>query len=224
MIRTVTDPEFVDLVTNPATLAVIAAMGWATPTHTDGYVISKPPGGVRLFWHYDWFCWDDPVSYDQSPPQIFAMYYLQDTTRANGSLRVIPGSHRTHNALHDLLDEPHSAELTKAGDLSHPGFSTRQDEIDVPIRAGDLLLGDARLLHAAHANNSDERRTLVTIWYQPDFDALPERAQAQMMAKLHHPPEAYPAEARAKLATITPRYAGEAVPYERQLYRPCPEV
>ena len=55
-------------------------------------------------------------------------------------------------------------------------------------------------------------------------DALPERAQAQMMAKLHHPPEGYPAEARAKLETITPRYAGEAEPYGRQLYRKRPEA
>jgi ectoine hydroxylase-related dioxygenase (phytanoyl-CoA dioxygenase family) len=37
--------------------------------------------------------------------------------------------------------------------------------VDVEVKAGDLVLGDARLLHAAHANNSDRRRTLITMWW-----------------------------------------------------------
>lgn len=168
MIRTIADPEFADLVAHPATLAVLAAMGWA-PTHTDGYLISKPPGGVRLFWHYDWFAWDDPVSYANQPGQIFAMYYLQDTRPENGCLRVIPGSHRRPNALHRLLGEPHGAALTAAENMAAPEFSTRPDEVDVVVQAGDLVLGDARLLHAAHANSSAERRSLITLLVSARF-------------------------------------------------------
>ena len=48
------------------------------------------------------------------PPQVFCMYYLTDTCRENGCLRVIPGSHTRHNPLHDLVAEPHSAALGRA--------------------------------------------------------------------------------------------------------------
>ena len=35
----------------------------------------------------------------------------------------------------------------------------------MPVRAGDLVINDARLLHAAHANRTDKRRTLVLQWH-----------------------------------------------------------
>ena len=183
MLTTREDPLFAELIAHPAALAALRSLGFARPTFSDGYVISKPPRGPRLFWHYDWFAWQDPRSYETPPPQVFAMYYLSDTTPENGCLRVIPGSHVTHNPLHDALGAPHSEELGRARNLDAPEFSTRPDEIDVPVRAGDLLIGDARLLHAAHSNKTDERRTLITLWYQPDLASLPAPMQAQMAAK-----------------------------------------
>ena len=45
--------------------------------------------------------------------------------------------------------------------------------IDVEVKAGDLVLGDARMLHAAHANKSDKRRTLITMWYLPEYEKFP---------------------------------------------------
>lgn len=219
MIPTTKDPAFADLVTHPRALAAFAELGYARPTFTDGYVISKPGGGKPLFWHYDWFSWDDPVSHRDEPGQLFAMYYLTDTSRENGCLRVIPGSHRRHNPLHDLLLEPHSGKLSHADDMNNVAFSTRPDELDVPVRAGDLLIGDARLLHAAHANRTDERRTLITLWYQPDFAGLPERVQAQLMTHVRQPGDWWPEESRAKLSAMFPRYQGGAEPYPRTLYR-----
>jgi len=219
LLPTTGDPIFAELVTYRPALDALAALGFPHPTFTDGYVISKPGHSPRLFWHYDWFAWEDPYSYGPVPPQVFAMYYLSDTTPENGCLRVIPGSHTRHNPLHDLLAEPHSERLSRARDLSLPEFSTRPDEADVPVRAGDLLVGDARLLHAAHANETDERRTLITLWYQPRFDAMPERIQAQMAAKIQHAPEWWPAEARERYSALLPRYDSDAAPYARTLYR-----
>jgi len=43
--------------------------------------------------------------------------------------------------------------------MNHP------DAVDLPVKAGDLVLNDARLLHAARANNTDRRRTLVLQWH-----------------------------------------------------------
>ena len=220
MMPIVSDPFFAEIIAWPKALAALAALGFASPTFSDGYIISKPPHSPRLFWHYDWFAWEDPRSHEPVPPQVFLMYYLTDTRPENGCLRVIPGSHRTHNPLHDVIDAPHSKELAEGEHLDRVEFSRRPDEVDVPIKAGDLLLGDARLLHATHANNSDEGRTLLTLWYQPDLKSLPERMQAQMAAKAQRIPDSWPPEARQRVEPLWARYEGSAAPYERTLYWP----
>ena len=219
MFHTTKSPVFAELIALPSALAALNGMGFAHPTFSDGYVISKPGHSPRLFWHYDWFAWQDPRSFEPVPSQIFLMYYLTDTTPQNGCLRVIPGSHIHHNPLHDLLRAPHSRELGEAQDANAPEFSTRPDEQDVPARAGDVVIGDARLLHATHANQTDERRTVITLWFQPDLTALPERMQAQMAAKVHPVPAEWPAEARDLVEPLLTRYTGNALPYERTLYR-----
>jgi hypothetical protein len=219
MLWTNADPIFAELIGLPAALNAFASMGWPRPTFTDGYVISKPPQSPRLFWHYDWFAWEDDYSFGNDPPQLFAMYYLSDTRRENGCLRVIPGSHIKHNALHDALLEPHGKALSEASDLQNPAFSTRPDEIDVCVKAGDLLIGDARLLHAAHENTTSERRTLITLWYQPDFEHLPERIKAQMVAKTQKIPAEWPDRAKQLLKPLLPKYTGAATPCGRSLYR-----
>ena len=225
MLRANENPLFAELITLPAALDVLRGLGFADPTYSDGYIISKPGHSPRLFWHYDWFSWQDPRSYDALPQQLFLMYYLTNTTRENGCLRVIPGSHIHHNPLHDLLNEPHSARLASATDTDLPEFSDRPDEADVPVKAGDLVIGDARLLHAAHANQTDERRTLITLWYQPDLQSLPERMQAQMVRKTQPLPEDWDAASRDLLMPLlaSTRYQGDALPYERTLYRKRPE-
>jgi hypothetical protein len=213
------DPAYAELIAHPDALESLRALGWDRPTYTDGWLISKPGGSPRLFWHYDWFAWEDEFSFRAEPPQVFLMYYLNDTRRENGCLRVIPGSHVRHNLLHDLLPPPHSQDVKREADPSRPEFSDRSDEVDVPVRAGDLLIGDARLLHAAHANTTVERRSLVTLWFQPDFDAMPERLQAQMVAKTQRPPNDWPDAARRRVTPLLPHYDGTAEPYGRSLYR-----
>ena len=221
MVPIVCDPFFADIIAHPRALEALAMLGYGNPVFSNGYIISKPPRSLRLFWHYDWFAWEDPRSYEPEPPQVFLMYYLSDTRPGNGCLRVIPGSHLNHNPLHDLLDQPHSENLQRGINLDSAEFSHRPDEIDVPIRAGDLLVGDARLLHATHPNDSDERRTVLTLWYQPDLPSLPERMQAQMAAddKLQRIPDDWPEDARQKVEALLARYDGGAEPYGRQLYR-----
>ena len=219
MFPTTRDPLFAELIALPQALACLHALGFAHPTFSDGYVISKPGHSPRLFWHYDWFAWQDARSYDPVPPQLFLMYYLSDTTPQNGCLRVIPGSHLHPNPLHDLLRAPHSEALGQVRDADAPEFSTRPDEVDVTVKAGELVIGDARLLHATHRNTTDERRTVITLWFQPDLPSLPERMQAQMAAKVQPIPSDWPEHAQALVSPLLTRYAGTALPYERTLYQ-----
>ena len=165
-------PEFADLIAFRPTLDALRGMGMADVRFSSGYVISKPPRGPALFWHQDWWGWDDPISATDHICQIFLFYYLSDTTRENGCLRVIPGSHRRRHPLHDVL-QAHSAELARVADPAAAAFRDWPDERAVPVSAGDLVIGDARLLHGTYPNASGHERTLITLWYHPEFAALP---------------------------------------------------
>lgn len=220
MMSAMTDPMLAELITLPSALKALADLGYTAPTFTDGYLISKLGHSPRLFWHYDWFAWKDPDARAREPQQIFLMYYLIDTTPENGCLRVIPGSHRQHNPLHELLSSPHSPELSRIDNPDNPAFSTRPDEVDVPVKAGDLIIGDARMLHAAHANTSEQLRTVITLWIQPRFAELPDRVKAQMVQKTHAVPTEWPEDARQAVESMQPQYGGHAEPYGRDLYEP----
>lgn len=222
MVPTSSDPTYVELITLPAALEALAGLGWPRPRFSDGWVISKPGGGPRLFWHLDWFTWQDEASLRPEPCQIALMYYLDPTRRENGCLRVIPGSHRWHNPLHDLLSRPR-AELSVGGHDDDPEFGDRPDEVDVEVGPGDLLITDARLLHAGHPNRTDERRRLITLWYQPELDRLPEAMQAQMAAKAQPAPADWPGSARDRLDAILTRYTGDVTAYGRAAYRRLPD-
>lgn len=219
MIPASSDPLLAELITWPPALEVFRAMGYPRPSFSDGWIISKPPRGPRLFWHHDWFAWDDPASYRREPLQVALMYYLHDTTRENGCLRVIPGSHNRHNPLYEMLDAPRE-ELVGSDDSARPEFADRPDEMDVPVRPGDLVIADARLLHAARENRTHERRLLITLWYQPDLTSLPERIRAQMAAKAQTPGSEWPEHAIKLWESIRTRYDGVVEPCPRTMYRP----
>ena len=105
------------------------------------------------------------------------MYYLEDTSRHNGCLRLLPGSHRRRLDLHDL-GVAHELEINSIENAADPHFLDHEGEVDVPVRAGDLVGGDARMFHAAHSNESGQRRTVITIWFYPLFSRLLEPVQS----------------------------------------------
>ena len=166
-------PAFAELIAYPRAMGVLAELGFDQPKVWSGFVIRKPPNAPPLFWHQDGVLWDHPISYTDQPQQYFMMYYLVDTNRHNGCWRLVPGSHLKRHALHDL--RPRDADgVKRASNLEHAAFQHAEGEVDVPVRAGDVVIGDSRLMHAAHANQSDERRTVLTIWYWPCYDELPD--------------------------------------------------
>ena len=123
------------------------------------------------------------ISYMDIPQQLFLMYYLVDTRIENGCLRVIAGSHRKRHRMHDAVPTAHTDELRRATDPSHPVYQPMAEDQAVPVRAGDLVIGDSRLLHGSFANQSGQRRTVITLWYHPIFDTAPPRIQAHLSNK-----------------------------------------
>ena len=203
-------PPFAALIAYPGLQEMFSRMGLDDTRFTSGYVISKPPGGPALFWHQDWWGWDDPSSYTPLPQQLFLMYYLVDTTPHNGCLRLLRGSHRKRHRMHDEVPNAHTDALRRVADPDHPAYQSIPEEVDVPVAAGDVVIGDARLLHSAHANKSAQRRTVITLWYFPYFDLLSDG----LRATIARPREwvGWDDEDRARVADLLPIYEGTAAP------------
>jgi len=205
-------PVFARLFTWPKALQALADLGFTKPKWWSAFLLSKPPHAPPLYWHQDWWAWDDSISASPVPAQVFLMYYLTDTNPINGCLRVIPGTHWHRNPLHDLLPAAHTDETYEANPDSAL-FSKRPDEADVPVKAGDLLIGDARLLHAAYANQTDHHRSLLTLWYLPDYDNLPDPIKARVtLLKPQQPPGFHDTPEGKLLEPFIPTYEGTAEP------------
>ncbi len=217
-------PGFAGLIASPRERGIFAGLGFADPRFSSGYVISKPAHSPALFWHQDWWAWDDPISYRETIAQVFLFYYLTDTRIENGCLRVVPGSHRRRHSLHDQ-PPAHDQDLSRVANPDRPVYQSVEGEVPVEVAAGSLVIGDARLLHGTYPNDSDTERTLITLWYHPDFAALPEPIRARIDFIFNRrgvdtdpdwadgmTPARWPAAARAKVETLLPAYDGGADP------------
>ena len=136
------------------------------------------------------------------------MYYLVDTERYNGCLRLIPGSHMKRHRLHDALPDAHTDDLRKMENPNSPIYQDIHEAGDVPVKAGDLVVGDSRLLHSAHGNKSDQRRTVITLWYMTEFDLLPAPLRARICNDKRH--DEWTAEVRNPIIDLIPNYCGDA--------------
>lgn len=177
--------SFAPLLAAPEILNELAELGGEDIRWTGGYLISKPAGGPPLFWHQDWWAWNEAISYAQEPAQLFVMVYLTPTVQDNGCLRVIPHSHHKWHELHDVA-AAHSEQLAAYQDANDPVFSDHPDEVAVCVEPGDLVIGDSRLLHGAYANKSDNERPLLTLWYVPNFNQLPVPIRARYSYQMRY--------------------------------------
>ena len=217
-------PDLAMIALSDTIMDALRSLGASDPRWTSGYLISKPPSGAPLFWHQDWWGWGWDASYDAPAPQLFVMIYLVDTTPENGCLRVIPGSHRNAHTLHGL-GTAHGQALAAYDDPDDPAYAEHPDQRAVPVTVGDVVVGDARLLHGAHANRSGAERPLLTLWYAPDWDRTPPPLRARFRqiydrADLdvedrrapERTPDDWPDAARARLAGRVPTRVPGATP------------
>ena len=159
------------LLESASTHNALNKMGFGDSTATGGIIIlTKEPSGPPLHWHQDWYHWDDPISCAPWPQHIFLKYYLTDTTPENGCLKVIPGTHCKRIAFHDKL--LYGNALNNALKLDDTGFEEKHPimfsehpaQVDVCVKAGSLVIRDARLLHSARRNCTNTRRTMLLVW------------------------------------------------------------
>ena len=144
------DPEIVELVSGVIGEDVIL---WGC------HVFCKPAAeGYETPWHQDGHYW--PI---RPLANCTVWVALEESTVANGCLRVIPRSHRG-GVLHPHLHEDRT-DLTlnqrMADDIDEAAA------VDLELQPGQMSLHDVYMIHGAKANTSTRRRTGVALRYMP---------------------------------------------------------
>jgi hypothetical protein len=145
--RRIPDAIATRFVSAPHLREVCTAIGLEPITSDQGLIaiLSRPAHSPPLYWHQGFMDWDHPSAATPWPTKIFLGTCLSDTSIENGCLRVIPGTHRKRIDLHDLLPDAHEESIRETT-LASVAFAERSDAMNLPMRAGDLLVCDARTL------------------------------------------------------------------------------
>jgi len=82
-------------------------------------------------------------------------------------------------------------------------YDRHHREIDVPIKSGDLLIGDARILHSTNSNETDQRRTVMTLWFLPRYNELSDIIKRGFSKYLYKPlPDSLSSDQMKKMKKI----------------------
>ena len=145
------DPEIVELVSDVLGDDLIL---WGC------HVFCKPAAeGYETPWHQDGHYW--PI---RPLANCTVWVALEESSRENGCLRVIPGSHAA-GQLHEHLHEDRN-DLTLNQRLAAGSFD-EASAVDIELQPGEMSLHDVYMIHGANANRSTKRRTGVALRYMP---------------------------------------------------------
>ena len=212
------DPAYSELISRQELLDGLASLGFVDLRFQSGFLISKPGHSPALFWHQDWWGWSHPSAYLPMPPQIGVMIYLGPTTVENGCLRAIPGTHLRRHPLHDSITA-HAEALSRVDEPQHELYQSAEDEMALSSTPGDVFAVDARLLHGAYPNSTDEERMLLTLWYHPSWSDLPpglrahaanvfNGAYSDLAPGAEPSPRDWPPQAFDRIAALVPEHPG----------------
>jgi ectoine hydroxylase-related dioxygenase (phytanoyl-CoA dioxygenase family) len=140
----------------------------------DQYVVKGPEGGLPFAWHQD----SGYVVGNGGPPDhapyLTCWCPLDDSTEENGTVRLIPGSHRGGIMRHDR----------QAGTNDLVGAPADSEGIVVEAKAGDVVAFSSLTLHATGANRSNRPRRVYLAQYTPEAMLNPGTRQLRRNAIL----------------------------------------
>ena len=139
-------------------------------------IMTKHPGFSSVtHWHQDIRYW-----HFQNNNLISVWLALTDEYPKNGSLRVIPGSHKIEYDINQLDKD----KFFRADLLENQRIIDQAS--DIILNQGDLLLFDARLLHCAGANQSEQVKYSLVFSYheQANFSRPNTRSSREVSISL----------------------------------------
>jgi len=152
--------DFFDLATHPDIVNLVSQVLGPDVILWGCHVFCKPAGeGFETPWHQDGHYW--PI---RPLANCTVWVALEPSTRENGCLRVIPGSHIA-KILYPHLHEDRS-DLTLNQRMADGSFDENQ-AADIELEPGQMSLHDIYMIHGAAANRSVIRRTGVALRYMP---------------------------------------------------------
>ena len=113
----------------------------------------KPPGGLGTKWHRDIEFFDCEPN-----PIINCIVVLEEMSRDNGGLKVVPGSHWSQRR--GKLDLKQEFCIT-----SQDPFCSVPGEVYVMCPAGSVILLDHFCLHGSETNHSDQSRRILSLGF-----------------------------------------------------------
>lgn len=123
----------------------------------DQFVVKGPEGGMAFSWHQD----SGYVVGNGGPadhaPYLTCWCPLDDATVENGTVRVVPRSHRAGIVAHERL--------AGSNDLA---ATPEEEGVAIEARAGSIVAFSSLLLHATGANRSDRPRRVYLAQYSPE--------------------------------------------------------
>jgi phytanoyl-CoA hydroxylase len=171
------DPVFEALIRHPAILGVVEALLGPDLKFFGDQMLLKPPfHGSAKPYHQDSPYW--PID----PPALVTCWIaLDDSTRENGCMRFLPGSHRRGMIQHRHLEGPHIVP-------EDYGAMDTSGEVGVELKAGGATFHHSLTLHETSANTTPYPRRAHTLAYmsaqsrytgkppQPDYPLVRGRA------------------------------------------------
>jgi hypothetical protein len=151
---------FLDLASDPAIVDLVADAIGPDVVLWGCQIFCKPGGdGLEVPWHQDGHYW--PIR----PLATCTVWVALDpSTRANGCLRVIPGSHAARRLHAHMTEDRDDVVLTQR--VQDQAFDPA-DAVDIELEPGQMSLHDVYMIHGSNPNLSPHRRAGVAMRYMP---------------------------------------------------------
>jgi Phytanoyl-CoA dioxygenase (PhyH) len=147
-----------DLVTHPGVVDAVERVLGPNILVWDSSVFPKPSHSMGFVsMHQDGTYWGL-----EQGEVVTAWVALTDSTRANGCMRVVPGSHQLPIQPHE---DTHATDNLLTRGQRVRTASTTDTAVDIELRAGQMSLHHVRLIHGSHANSSDQHRIGYAVRY-----------------------------------------------------------
>ena len=174
-------PVFGDLSAHPLPLAFAEADLGSACLLSACLAINLQPGESSQPWHQD----DAHIDLPMPRPSwgVSAFWAIDETTPENGATEILPGSHL-------WSDEPFAGQLQDSDFANNQIREPNEDPgahpqaLQVPLKAGSLMLTKGSLWHRGAANKSNSARLIVTPQYCPGWARQLENMMAVVPTEL----------------------------------------
>ncbi len=154
------EPQLLQFLLHPTVLDLIEPItGPDIALWSSHFICKEPYTGPATPWHEDSAFWEGRV--DNYENIVTVWLALDRSSRQNGCMRVVPGSHRNGFSQYHEVDR---ASNTFAREIVRVDDSTA---VDLELWPDECSLHDARIIHGAAANTSPHRRCGYTMRYMP---------------------------------------------------------